>query len=66
MSKIVFLFSNHGSIGVLTPFSAAATAWCAERLPEDTRRWGTGYAIEHRYIAEILRDIRSVRAHGER
>jgi len=52
-----FIAIHDGSISVLTPMSAVARTWCEENLPEDAPRWGDGYAIEHRYVFDILAGI---------
>lgn len=48
-----FTADNHGSIILLTPYTAAAREWCDENLPEDCQRLGNAYAIEHRYFGPI-------------
>lgn len=54
-----FTVSNHGSIFLLTPVSAAGEAWANDHLPEDAARFGFGIAVEHRYIADIVDGIRN-------
>ena len=50
-----FDFSNHGSICLLTPRSAAAHDWTVEHIPEDSLRWGQcSIVIEPRYVQNIL------------
>jgi hypothetical protein len=49
-----FEVSNHGTIYILTPLTAAARDWVAEFLPEDAQRWAGGVAIEHRYISGVV------------
>lgn len=52
-----FTVQNEGSIVLLHPITAAANEWCDEFLPEDASRFGHAYAIEHRYIDDILHGI---------
>lgn len=54
-----FKVENHGSIFLLQPLSEAAQAWCAEHLPEDAQMMGSAYAVEHRYIADIVAGIQN-------
>jgi len=43
-----------GTVYLLDPVSDVGKDWCAEHLPEDATRWGTAYAVEHRYIGPII------------
>ena len=53
-----FLFSNHGSITILTALTAPAKDWVEENLPEDRQTWGRdGTVIEPRYADPILDGI---------
>lgn len=58
-----FEIINHGSIVILSPITNAAQDWCDEHLPEEAhlfvrRRWmGGAYAIEPRYINDIINGI---------
>lgn len=50
-----FELYDHGSIWIFWPVSNAALQWCYAHLPEDAPRWGAkGYAVEHRYIGNIV------------
>lgn len=51
-------FTGHGSLYVLTPQTGEAAEWCNEHLPEDAMTVGRGYAVEHRYISDIVEGIR--------
>lgn len=44
---------------ILTPCNDGASAWCAEAFPEDTLTWGSGYAIEPRYLMPIIEGLRA-------
>ena len=50
-----FCVENHGSIFLLQPLSPAANDWIQENLPEDRLTFGGAVAVEHRYIADIVR-----------
>lgn len=52
-----FLFTDHGSVTVLTPLTVAARDWVAEHLPDDALTFGRGIVIEPRYVAPILEGI---------
>lgn len=47
-------FSDHGSIVILFPNTAAGQAWIDEHIAEDALRWGDGVVIEPRYAAAIM------------
>ena len=50
---------DHGSIIVIDCYSNAALQWCYHHLPEEVSRWGrTGFAIERRYIADIINGMK--------
>lgn len=49
-----FLFTNHGSICILTPLSEAARVWTVEFIPSEAQTWGDGIVIEPRYAQDIL------------
>jgi len=54
-----FELHDHGSIWIFYPVSNAALQWCYKKLPEDAPRWGAkGYAIEARYIEDIVAGAR--------
>lgn len=53
-----FVLGGGGSLYILTPVSIPAKDWCKDHLPEDATRWGMGYAVEHRYIGDIIEGIR--------
>lgn len=49
-----FDVSDHGSIVLLTPRTDAARSWATENLPDDAQMMGNAYAIEPRYVDDIL------------
>lgn len=49
-----FTVVNEGSIFLLRPNTAAASAWCEEHLPDDVTRWAGSVVVEHRYIGAIV------------
>jgi len=52
-----FTVNHQGT--VIDPVSNAALQWCYYHLPEDCPRWGrVGFAIETRYVADILAGMR--------
>lgn len=53
-----FTLYNHGSLVVLTPTSAVGYDWAREHIAHDANRWGDGYAVEPRYVADILDGIK--------
>ena len=50
-----FVVENHGSIFLLQLLSPAANDWVAKNLPEDHLTFGHAIAVEHRFIADIVR-----------
>lgn len=52
-----FEISSHGSIWLLVPISVAASQWVADHLPADTPMFGAAFAIEHRYVDDIVAGI---------
>ena len=52
-----FLVTDHGSLVVITAMTDEAKAWVAEYLPEDTPRYGGGYAVGARYWPDIYHGI---------
>jgi hypothetical protein len=51
-----FTISYHGSISLLTPISAAAKEWVAERISDDAQWFGHAVMIEHRYVDDVVND----------
>lgn len=45
------------SVYLLIPHTAAARAWCDEHLPLNAPMLGSGIAIEHRYVDDIVLGI---------
>lgn len=55
-----FLFSDHGSVTILTALTAAANEWIDAHLPEDRQTWGPcGTVIEPRYAAAIIEGLQA-------
>ena len=50
--------NDQGSIVVLVPMNEAATDWFVENLPENAPMWGLGYAVERRYVLDILEGLK--------
>lgn len=57
--QLDFETSDHGSVVLLTPHTEAAREWAGEYLPDDAPRFGHAYAVEHRYIDDIVAGIQS-------
>lgn len=53
-----FHLSNVGSFVLLVPCTEDADAWAKENLPYAIQHGG-GYAIEHRYLSDIVDGARS-------
>lgn len=53
-----FIISGGGSVFLLTPITKRAREWADEHLPKDRQTLGTGIAVEHRYIVEIVEGIK--------
>lgn len=54
MAQKDFKVANHGGIFLLLPSSEEGKDWCNEHLPGDCPMFGNAYAIEHRYIGDIV------------
>lgn len=54
-----FSVSNHGTIFLLQPLTAAANEWIEQNLSEDRQTFGTAVAIEHRFILDVVDGIRN-------
>jgi len=52
-----FEIVNGGSVFLLIPNTESAEAWVEEHIPADAMTLGKGIAVEHGYIANILRGI---------
>ncbi len=53
---IDFEVSGGGSVYLFKPLTRAAQDWVDEHLPEDAMAWCGAVVVEHRYIADIVRD----------
>ena len=53
-----FSVQSEGTIFLLCPLTNAAQQWIDENLSPDHMTFGDAVAVEHRYIADIVRDIR--------
>lgn len=45
---------HHGSIYLVVPHTQAARDWVDDHIPEDAQWWGGGFAVEPRYLDDIL------------
>jgi len=45
---------SDGSIWLLTPLTEMGRLWCLEKVQQDGPRWGGAYAVEARFIEDIL------------
>ncbi len=45
---------NHGSIVLLQPLTEAGHFWLDHHLPYDAQKWGSAYAVEPRYVQDII------------
>ena len=54
-----FTLTDHGSIVLLKPETAAAQAWCDEHLDPERQTWAGAVVVEHRYVEAILDAITS-------
>lgn len=52
-----FRVTDHGSVCLLRPDSKDGKAWAEQNLPEDAQRMGDAYAVEPRYLGNILDGI---------
>ena len=57
LSETDFLLYGGGTVYLLTPVSQRGEEWVTEHLPSDAQRLGSGIAIEHRYVCDILHGI---------
>lgn len=57
--KYDFSVSGGGTLYMLYPLSKAAKQWADDNLPSDRQTLGTGIAVEHRYIGDIVQGIRN-------
>jgi hypothetical protein len=54
-----FRVTDAGSIVLLQPLSGAGHDWAKTHLPSDAPMFGTAYAIERRYISDIVDGIQA-------
>jgi hypothetical protein len=52
-----FIFTYHGTIGLLRPLTEAAEEWLDANIADDAQWFGNALAIEHRYIDAIIDGI---------
>lgn len=45
---------DEGSIFIVTPVSEDAKGWVEEHIPDDAQWFGSGFVVEHRYVADIV------------
>ena len=53
-SEVDIFVQDEGSIVVLYPHTPNGEEWMEMHMPEEAPRWGQGYAIEARYVSDIL------------
>jgi hypothetical protein len=54
-----FLLQDEGTIAVLQPLTRAARDWVMEHISDDSMILDDGgVVIEHRFVRDIVRDIR--------
>lgn len=51
---IDFTVAGGGTIYLVTPHTPEAQDWTAEHIGDDAQWLGRGFAVEHRYIEDIL------------
>src|SRR3546814_7522561 len=49
-----FHVTDAGSLVMVEPVTDDAKAWCARHLPDDAPMWGNSYAVEQRFVEDIL------------
>jgi len=49
-----FHVTDVGSVVMVEPVTDDARAWCARHLPDDAPMWGNSYAVEPRFVEDIL------------
>ena len=53
-----FTFTDHGSIWLLAPKTAAATEWISRYISVESQRWGRDQiVVESRYVLGIIDGI---------
>jgi len=52
-----FTITPGGSIWLLTPITPEATTWTSDHLPADATHWGFSFAIEARFVEDIVYGI---------
>jgi hypothetical protein len=58
-AKVDFQLVNHGTIYLLYPNTRRAKQWVKENLPADHMKYADASAVEHRYIGDIIDEIRA-------
>lgn len=53
-SEVDVNVQNEGSIVLVRPLSDAAKAWVDEHIPNDAQWFGNAFAVEPRYLDEIV------------
>ena len=52
-----YRIENHGTICLIIPVSPECGAYLDVRMPPDAQTWGNGFAVEPRYMENILDDL---------
>ena len=56
--KVDFQIVDHGTLYLLYPNTRRAKQWVKENLPQDHMRYADASVVEHRYISDIIDEIR--------
>jgi hypothetical protein len=59
MQQADYEVSGGGTVFILTPLNAGAKANLEENLAEDAMWFGSGVAVEHRYIMPLVENLRA-------
>ena len=54
-----FVLLPRGSIWLLTPLTMEASDWCFDNLPKDASRLAKAFAIETRYVDNIVNGVQN-------
>jgi hypothetical protein len=53
-----FTVSDHGTIFLVQPNTAAGRQWVEDHIPSDATFWGEAVVVEHRFIGDIISGFR--------
>jgi hypothetical protein len=54
-----FEVSGGGTVYLITALNSGAQSFLEEHLAEDALRFGSGFAVEHRYIMDLVVSLRT-------